>query len=587
MNKNTYILSFKPAGTLTIPDVHDPSAVLCKNGKIVAGVEEERLNRIKHSVDCFPFNSIRYCLDHENVNLSDLEKIIIPDDPELFKKDAYGFWNLKRIGYKRYIKKHYKNECGTLNPVSYYVLKEKAMRQRILLFLKSYFGDQEYPNLEFMGHHLSHAASCFFPSGFNNAAILSIDGVGDFDSTVIWSYDDEDFHREYTCKLDNSLGYFYGAFTVLLGFRFCNGESKVMGLAPYGEKNKDIFNVFDEIIKTDLEGYDVSEISIPMIYGTEVAVKRIEDLFGIKRRLSTQPFTKDHKDLAYALQFYLEKISLNLVKQAIDLTGESNVCLSGGVTLNCKMNKKIMELDQVKDLFIQPVAHDAGLAIGAALYQSSKLGFDVKFKMKHNYFGPCYDAKIIEDTLNQRKIRYSKVNSLKQIANAIANGKFIGWFQGNMEMGPRALGNRSILCDPRREDLKDKLNEFVKHREKWRPYAPSILEEYADDFIENYKVSSLFMIKTFDVKQKHINSIKGVLHPKDLTTRPHVVNKDVNPNYYELIDEFRKLTGVPLVLNTSFNDHGEPIVCTPHDAVEVFYSTGLDILVMDKYMIEK
>ncbi len=587
MKKNSYILGLKPAGTLTIPDVHDPSAILCKNGKIVAGVEEERLNRIKHATDCFPIRSIKYCLNSENIKLSDIEKIIIPDDPVLFKKDAYALWNLSRIGYKRYIKKNYRQQCGTLNPVSYYVLNEKIIRKRILLFLKSHFGDIKYPKIEFMGHHLSHAASCFYPSNFDDAAIISIDGVGDFDSTVIWEYKNEDFVRKYTRKLDNSLGYFYGAFTVFLGFRFCNGESKVMGLAPYGEKDEDIFNVFKEIIKTDEKGYDVSEISIPMIFGTEVAVKRIEDLFGIKRRLSNEPFTKEHKNLAYALQFYLEKIACNLVKQAINLSGKNNLCLSGGVTLNCKMNKKIMELDEVRGLFVQPVAHDAGLALGAALHASKKLGFNVKFKMKHNYYGPSFNSSIIKDTLEERKIKYSKITSLKEIAQAIADGYFVGWFQGKMEMGPRALGNRSILCDPRRNDLKDKLNEFVKHREKWRPYAPSILEEYVEEYIENYKVSAPFMIKTFNVKEKHKKEVEAVLHPMDKTTRPHVVKKEVNPLYHKLIDEFRKITDIPLVLNTSFNDHGEPIVCTPHDAIEVFYSTGLDFLVMDDFLVRK
>ncbi|RLF53216.1 MAG: carbamoyltransferase, partial [Thermoplasmata archaeon] len=308
---------------------------------------------------------------------------------------------------------------------------------------------------------------------------------------------------------------------------------------------------------------------------------------GIKRRLPEEPFTKEHKDLAFAVQYFLEEIGMNLARQAIEITGSHKICLTGGVALNCKMNKKIMELPEVKDIFIQPVANDAGLTLGAVLEASSKHGYNPRFTMKHNYFGPSYDNNTVKSILKERNIVFSKVKSLKNIAQAIANGKFVGWFQGKMEMGPRALGNRSILCDPRRNDLKDKLNELVKHREKWRPYAPSILEEYAGEYIKNYKTAAPFMIKTFDVHEECHKQIEAVLHPIDKTTRPHVVNKDINPRYWKLIDEFRKITGIPLILNTSFNDHGEPIVCTPQDAIRVFFDTGLDILVIEDYIVKK
>jgi carbamoyltransferase len=406
------------------------------------------------------------------------------------------------------------------------------------------------------------------------------------DSTVIWSWDGEKINREISWKVNNSLGYFYGAFTVFLGYKFCNGESKVMGLAPYGEKNQDIFNVFDEIIKTDDNGYDVTEISIPMTSGYLVGIKRIEDLFGIKRRLPEESFKKEHKDLAYTLQFYLEKIGMNLARQAIKKTGSNNLCMTGGVALNCKMNKKIMELPEVEKLFIQPVANDGGLVIGGVLEASKRFGYNPRFNMKHNYWGPSFSNKEIKNILDERRIVYSMLSNLKIIAQKLAVGKFVGWFQGKMEMGPRALGNRSVLCDPRRNDLKDKLNDYVKHREKWRPYAPSILEEYADEYIINYN-SAPFMIKTFDVKEELQKNIEGVLHPKDRTTRPHVVCKDVNLKYWELINEFRKITGIPILLNTSFNDHGEPIVCSPQDAIKDFFGTGLDILVLNNFVLSK
>ena len=586
MKKDTYILSFKPAGTSTIPDVHDPSAVLAKNGKIIAGVEEERLVRIKHAVDVFPVRSIKFCLEQAGIGFSDIDRIIIPNDPDLLKKDISRFKNLGRLNYKLELKKKFKEESATLNPISYYIVDKKKSMQRISLYLKNHFKGNKFPEMEFMSHHLCHAASCFYPSGFDNASIITTDGLGDFDSTVIWSWNGQNLEREVEWKVDNSLGYFYGAFTVFLGYRFCNGEYKVMGLAPYGEKNKEFFNIFDDFIKTSPDGYDVSEISIPMSFGTSVGVRRIEELFGIKRRLPDENFTKEHKDLAYAVQYYLEKIGENLVRQAINIAGSNNVCLTGGVALNCKMNKKIMELPEVKNLFIQPVASDAGLAIGAVLEASKKAGFNVRFTMTHSYFGPEYDNTSIKNILQERKIKFSKIKQLKDIAQALANGKLVGWFQGKVEMGPRALGNRSILADPRDNNLKDNLNEIVKHREKWRPYAPSILEEYVDEYIEDYSEAP-FMIKTFDVNEKYHKNIEATLHPADKTTRPHVVTKSNNPRYHDLINEFRKITGVPAILNTSFNDHGEPIVCSPADALRTFYGTGLDILVLGDYVVKK
>jgi carbamoyltransferase len=585
MLKDNYLLSFKPVVTSNIPD-HDPSAVISKNGKIIAGVEEERLVRIKHARGFFPVRSIAFCLKKAMIKFADINRIIIPEDPDHFRKNFYSLKILKRLRYKLALKRENREELTIPNLLSYYLSNRKKSRRQILMYLKHFFGDQKYPEIDFLDHHLCHAASCLYPSGFNNASILTIDGEGDFDSTVIWNWNGENIEREISWKIDNSLGYFYGAFTIFLGYRIFNGETKIMGLAPYGEKNTDILNVFEEIIKTSLDGYDVSEITIPMLFGRSVVIRRIEDLFGVKRRIPNERFSKEHKDLAYAVQYYLEKIGTNLVKQTIEITGNHNVCLSGGVALNCKMNKKIMELPEVKRVFIQPVAHDAGLALGAVLEASKKNGHNVLFKMTHNYFGPEYTDSSIIRILEDQKNNFSKIKNLRMIAHALADGKFVGWFQGRMEMGPRALGNRSILLDPRRNDLKDSLNEFVKHREKWRPYAPSILEDFADEIIENYNFAP-FMIKTFDVNKKYRKDIEAVLHPTDKTTRPHVVYKDANPRYYNLIKEFWKITGVPLVLNTSFNDHGEPIVCSPQDALKTFNGTGLDLLVLEDYIIQK
>ena len=586
MSKKNYILSFKTPEASSFSFMHDPSAVLAEDGKIIAGVEEERLIRIKHAPNSFPVESIKYCLSKANIDFSDINKIIIPDNPNLYRKDFYSFKNFNRIRYRLFLSKNYKDESLSSYTTSSLKMSNRNCRKLILSKLEQYFLDQDFPDIEFLDHHLCHAASCFYPSGFEDATTITFDGVGDLDSTVIWSCDENQIKREKTWKIDNSLGHFYGLFTELLGYKFCNGEAKVMGLAPYGKKNKDIFDVFKKIIKTDDDGYDVTEISIPIFLGIEAGMKRIEDLFDIKRRQPNEEFTQDHKDLAFALQFFLEKICVNLVRQAINLTGSSKVCLTGGVALNCKMNKKIMEMPEVDEIFIQPVANDAGCAIGAVLEASKRAGFNVKFKMNNNYFGPEYDNLTVENELKNKNINYSKFAGLKPIAQAIADGKFVGWFQGPMEMGPRALGNRSILADPRSNDIKDKLNDFVKHREKWRPFGPSILEDYASEYIKNYSFAP-FMIKTFNIKEKYILNVEGIVHPADKTTRPHVVYKDVNPRYYSLIDEFRKLTGIPLILNTSFNDHGEPIVCSPNDAIDTFLKTGLNILIINDFIIIK
>lgn len=586
MTKPDYILSFKTPQASSFALMHDPSATLSKNGKIIAGVEEERLIGEKHAVNKFPFESIKYCLSKESIDFENLNKIIIPDDPNHFRLKSFNITNLKRINYKRLLIKNYKDEDVKKNYLLNLKFTRKNCKKLILSELQKHFGEKDYPDIEFLSHHLCHAASCYYPSGFDDASIITMDGVGDYDSTVLWSGSNQNIKKIKTWGIENSIGHYYGVFTIYLGYRFCNGEAKIMGLAPYGKKNKDIFNILDEVIKTDEKGYDVTEISIPLLYGYNAAIKRMEDLFGIKRRQPNEDFKQEHKDLAYAAQYFLEKICVNLVKQTISETENSNVCITGGVGLNCKMNKKIMELPEVDGVFIQPIANDAGCSIGAVLEISKRQGFNVSFRMNHNYFGPEFDDTVVEKELSSRKLDFSKISDLKQVAQKISEGKFIGWFQGRMEMGPRALGNRSILADPRSIEITDKLNDFVKHREKWRPFGPSILHEYADIYMKNYSFAP-FMIKTFNVKEKYEKEIEGVLHQADKTTRPHVVYKDVNPRYYNLIDEFRKITGIPLILNTSFNDHGEPIVCKPKDAIDTFLNTGLDILVINDYIVEK
>lgn len=568
--EDEYILGFKYR-------YHDPSCVISKNGEIVFGIEEERLNRKKHANGCFPIHSVKACLDYCDISLKDVKKIVIPRDPEL-----------KRLLLKNNFKKSngvFKGFLKRLTP--YYLfsylssdrIKRKELDE-IYQNLSSLCKPESFPPIEFKSHHLCHAASAFHFSDFKEALVITVDSIGDHDSTVIWTGNENGLKRVYTYEFPNSLGAFYGGGTGFIGYRPNNGEYKVMGLAAYGERNKDIKNIFDEYIKKSWD-YDVtgivSDVSVPTI-------KSFEKVFD-KPRKTDHNFTDWDKSFAFHLQETIETILCNVVEHYVNQTGLHDVCIAGGVGLNCKMNKKLMELDCVDNIFVQPVAHDAGLSVGAVVVDSKPS--HVK-KLDTVYFGPSFSNDYVENIFDKNKISYKKPDNLLELAaQEIADGKLVGWFQGRMEMGPRALGNRSILADPRTQKSKDRVNHFVKHRENWRPFAPSILEEYAGEYLKDYDGEAGYMTKTYDVKKEHINNLSAVVHPADFTTRPQTVTKNQNPRYYNLIKEFYKLTGIPVILNTSFNDHGEPIVCNPVEAVRDFYGMGLDLLVINDVIIQK
>lgn len=569
-----YILAIKPAG-IDLWGGHDPSAAVFEDGELIFATEEERHNRNKHSRGFFPEKSIRACLEFVDKDLSEFERVLVAGDQRLRGKNlGYSLRNAV-TGSKGFLHSLYwlnrtlvEHSRGRFTPL-------EPVKSRLESF------DTPLPPIEAKSHHGCHAASAFHPSGFDEALVLTIDGVGEYDSTVIWRGDEEGLQRLRTFRYPNSLGTFYSLVTEYLGYRANNGEGKVMGLAPYGERNDEISGLLREKIDVGPD-YDVTSLtrSPP---GTMRDVRRLEDLFD-RPRSQDMEFTQWEKDLAYETQLLLEDIVTDIVEQHLGDVESNYVCLSGGVALNCKLNKRIMEMDDVEGVFVQPVANDAGLSIGAGWLDQNPSDVD---KMEKVYMGSSFDDRDVTDLLEKNKISYSEPDNLENyIAEKIADGELIGWFQGRMEMGPRALGNRSILADPRTEESRDRVNRYVKHREEWRPFAPSMKYEAGDEYLENFEEAP-FMIKTFDVVEEKRDEIEAVIHPADDTTRPQTVRGSQNPRYHRLLSEFEDITGVPVLLNTSFNDHGEPIIRTPKEAIKDFFAMGLDVLAVEDVVIEK
>ncbi len=419
--------------------------------------------------------------------------------------------------------------------------------------------------VEYVEHHLAHVASAYFCSPFKKAIIISMDGEGEYVSTLLAVAKNGEIEKLKEFDAPNSLGLFYSAITAYLGFRPNSDEGKVMGLAAYGDPDK----------------IDLSKM-LEINYGSyKVNWKEIRKL--PKRKFDTKQIHNDEfgRDLAAALQKRLEEAALSLLEYLYDHTGYKKLCLAGGVALNCVMNSVLLQSEFVKDIFIQPAAGDAGTSLGAALYI---LGKHVEFK--GNYFGPEYSNESIKHELDEAKLNYEYVEDIeKRTTELIAQGKIVGWFQGKVEWGPRALGNRSILADPSDPEMKDKINYYVKHREPWRPFAPSMLEEAKDKYLEN-AYTSPYMILSFFVRENKVSEMISAIHV-DRSARVQTVSKEYNKKYYKLIKEFKKLTGIPVVLNTSFNVAGEPIVCSPKDALGTFFKSGMDYLAIGNYLVRK
>ena len=567
-----YRLAFKPA--IGLYGQHDPSAVLFEDGTPVFGIEEERLTREKHATETFPTKAIEACLDYRDLEFADLETIILPYDPSLRARirSHYITDALQAPGLTR-----------TLSALENTIVTEAQSRLAPTRQIERRLAEIEtpVPPIELRSHHRCHAASAFHPSGFDEALVVTIDAKGEYDSTVVWRGDETGLTRVHTYEHPNSLGLFFAVITEYLGYRMFNGEGKVMGLAPYGEENPSIERTLRDLIDVGVD-YDVTEVT--KRWGTGHGVRLLEDVFGRPRKASPENFDQWEKDLAYTAQKLLEEIVLDIVQAYSGTVKSGNVALAGGVALNCKLNKRVREATVVDDVFVQPVAHDAGLALGAGWIGRDPASVE---PLSTAYFGPEYDLEAIESRLQTNKIAYAEPDDLEEyVAKRLADGALVGWFQGRMEMGPRALGARSILADPRTAASRDRVNRFVKHREEWRPFAPSMLEDAAEEYLVDGQPAP-FMIDAYDVRPEKLDDLEAVVHPADGSTRPQTVREDQHPRYYRLLSAFEDITGVPVLLNTSFNDHGEPIVNTPTEAVKDFYGMGLDLLVLEDYVLEK
>ncbi len=572
---------------------HDSAACLIRNGQIVAAAQEERFTRKKHDPN-FPSRAIKYCLDAAEISASDLRAAAFYDKPLLkFERLLETYLMSSPLGLKSYLK---------AMPVW---LKTKLWIPKIIEREIGFSGELFFPE-----HHESHAASAFYPSPFQSAAILTMDGVGEWTTTSWGTGKDNQVKLEKEINFPHSLGLLYSAFTYYTGFRVNSGEYKLMGLAPYGEPR------YSELIKDKL--IDIKEdgsYRLEMKYfnyaaGLTMTSRHFNKLFNGKPRLPESPITQREMDLAASIQQVTEEVVLKTVAHIVAQTGERNLCLAGGVALNCVANGKILRSGLIDNLWIQPAAGDAGGAVGAAMaVWYHHLGSDRTVTtdvdaMQGAYLGPDYSDDIIQSTLDDRGAVYTKVDDPSLAgAKIISEEKVLGWFQGRMEFGPRALGNRSIIGDARSVEMQTTMNLKIKYRESFRPFAPSVMEEeisnwFAIDGPSPYMllvadVHSDHLLDTdgrkldgLDKLKRHRSNIPAITHV-DNSARIQSVNKHTNPEYHALISHFQKLTGCPVIVNTSFNVRGEPIVASPGDAYRCFMATEMDSLIVGSFVMHK
>jgi carbamoyltransferase len=549
--------------------MHDSSACIARDGEVLFAVAEERLSRVKHDPR-FPALSIQACLDFAGVKLEDLDFVCQGWSPPRapFLHDLKNF----ATGKQRLDSRELLNSTRNFLSMSHQRGGESRFRQA--------FGAASKAQFRFVDHHLAHAISAYAYSGFDDAAVLVLDGRGAWEATSLWHGRNGNLQHVWTIPWPNSLGLFYAKFTHYLGFTPYSDEWKVMGLAPYGQPGVDL----SEFIRPNENPYWVA--SKLMLAKDSAPLAPIEARMGPGRVPESELGTRD-KNIAFAVQEMCEQAMMTLAKTAIAQTGSRNLCLAGGVALNSKANGKIHASGLTDKIFVQPAASDDGVCLGAVLapYLDNGGKLPVR-KMRHAYLGnECSDAEI-EKALQTYKIRATKVSDpAVAAAEMLSQGKILGWVQGRMEFGPRALGARSILADPRDPDMTAKVNNAVKFREWWRPFAPSMLAEAAHEYIES-ATDSPFMILTAQVRPEKRSVIPAVTHV-DGSARPQTVERDVNPLYWHLIHEFGQRTGVPVVMNTSFNLRGEPIVSSPTDAIRTFFSSGMDALVIGSFVVQK
>ena len=591
---------------------HDSAAAILKDDEILSAAQEERFTRKKHDPS-FPSNAVRFCLSSEGIAVDELDAVVFYDKPLLkFERLLETYYAFAPKGFRSF---------SSAIPVW---VKEKLMLKQLILDELSLIGsfDKNKVKLLFPEHHLSHAGSAFYPSPFNESAILTVDGVGEWATASICYGNGSSIKILKELKFPHSVGLLYTAFTYYLGFKVNSGEYKLMGLAPYGDPESDRVEQYIKAIKEEL--VDISDDGSIWLnqdyfdYATGLKMvneDKWNDLFGFPVRRPESELLAEHCDLALAIQKVTEETVLKMAAESKRLTGSGNICLAGGVALNCVANGKLLREGIFDDMWIQPAAGDAGGALGAAycayhIYFNKPRTADGKTdKMRGSYLGPQFsdlDIQLTEKRYKGVSTYYENVDDLcNKVAGLLDEGKVVGWFQGRMEWGPRALGNRSIISDARKPDIQKKLNLKIKFREGFRPFAPSVIIEDVAEYFDFNKTSP-YMLLIADVKQERRKPLPDGYHSltwrdklyylrSDLPSITHIdysarlqtVHRDTNPLYWHLIDTFKQRTGYGVIVNTSFNVRGEPIVCTPEDAYRCFMRTEMDYLVMGRFIFDK
>jgi carbamoyltransferase len=563
----------------------NPSAALVRDGALVAFAEEERFNRIKTAPNSLPVSALLFCLKEAGIGIGDVDGIGFGWECDRYLEAMPVFYEQLRRQYPQADNDYNVLHEGYLLNLYHPARIRTDLRQALALRGVSLAPER----VRFLPHHLCHAASAFYCSGFAEASILTLDGSGEEYSTVLWHGAGDRIKELRSFRLPHSLGAYYATFTEFLGFKANQDEGKLMGLAPYGRYDASLQAKLDEILRYDAATGEF-ELNPYMRYlGERTWGRRFTDrfveVFG-PPRLGHQPIEPHHRDLAFNVQWRLEQVVRGLVRTLIGLTGVRSLCLAGGVAMNCCMNGTLSRMDEVREIFVQPAAADNGIALGAAYLMARQAGVSAFDRFRHAYWGPAFSDAQVEAAIRESKLPYRRSADLvEEVARRLAEGQIVGWLQGRMEVGARALGNRSILASPLVADMKAKLNREVKHREDWRPFCPSLpLDDYRTYF--EHGADSDYMILAYPVRPEFGARIPSVVHV-DGTARPQTVRPEHNPKFYALLKAFGRLTGHPVLINTSFNVQGEPIVCTPADALRCFGGTGLDVLVLNEFILTK
>ncbi len=583
---------------------HDSAAALLQDGKIIAAAQEERFSRKKHDPG-FPAQALRYCLDEAEIDITDLDAVVFYDKPLVkFERLLETYLSYAPKGIRSFI---------AAMPVW---LKEKLYLKSTLKRELSALGQckvSDLPRLLFAEHHQSHAASAFFPSPFKKAVVLCLDGVGEWATTSAWLGEGNKLMPLWEIDFPHSLGLLYSAFTYYTGFKVNSGEYKLMGLAPYGEPK-----YVDLILENLIDLKEDGTFRLDMQYfnyctGLTMTNSRFDALFGGPRREAESELTQREMDIAASIQAVTEQVVMRLAQTLQRESGADCLCLAGGVALNCVSNGKLLRDGPFKEIWVQPAAGDAGGALGAALaawysYHDAECKVQAGDSMQGSYLGPRFDAVAIRGQLDALGASYSELADealMPQLAEILDSENVVGWFQGRMEFGPRALGGRSIIGDPRSAKMQSVMNLKIKYRESFRPFAPSVLAERVSDFFEldspspymllvapvkellhipmTEEQQQLFGIEKLNIKRSELPAITHV----DYSARVQTVHAQTNPRYYQLLQAFNERTGCGVLINTSFNVRGEPIVCTPEDAYRCFMRTGMDYLVVDNFLLAK